>query len=74
MQETLEMPQDVQIGDVFDIYTVESESQASTLVASGAKVSYMNNGGLILVVSFEEGPALQQLASDKAPLRLVPSP
>jgi Flp pilus assembly protein CpaB len=73
MQETLEMPQDVQIGDVFDIYTVESESQASALMASGATVSYMNNGGLIFEVSLEDGPALQQLASDKSPLRLVPA-
>lgn len=73
MQETLEMPQDVQVGDVFDIYTVESESQASALMASGATVSYVNNGGLIFEVSLEDGPALQQLASDKSPLRLVPS-
>ena len=73
MQETVDMPDDVQVGDVFDIYTVESESQASVLVASGATVSYINNGGLIFEVSFEEGPALQQLASDKSSLRLVRS-
>lgn len=73
MQETVEMPEDAEVGDVFDVYTVESESQASVRVASGVTLTYMANGGLILEFPQGDNPDLQQLASDKAPLRLVRS-
>lgn len=73
MEETVEMPEDAQVGEFFDVYTQEEDSEAGTVVVSDAKLTYMENGGLILEIPLEHGPALQQLASDKAPLRLVRS-
>jgi flagella basal body P-ring formation protein FlgA len=73
MQETVEMPEDAQVGESFDVYTTGDDPETGILVVSGAKLTYMENGGLILEVPQEYGPALQELASDKAPIQLVPS-
>jgi flagella basal body P-ring formation protein FlgA len=73
MQETVEMPEDAQVGDIFDVYTQGEDSEAGIFVTNRAKLTYMNNGGLILEIPLEHGPALQELASKKSPLWLVPS-
>ena len=74
MQETVDMPDDAQVGEFFDVYTQEDDPTAAIFVVNRARLTDIADGSLTLEVPFEYGAELEELASQNAPLFLVPTP